>query len=550
MITFKRIFTVGVFLLLLPLLAPAQSLQLADSLYQKGKNFDNSGNMKQSEFYYREAYNIYRDFQDTASWLQAGKEYASAMMWRSKNEQAMELYQKLLKVEHPANDAYNRGDLYNSMGLLSRRTGNIERAQKYYQQSLPLAKQSADSLLLGVVYSNLGGVHEARGHYSQAMERYKQSIPYFKGINQPENVAISLGNIADIYSGLSLYDKALEFYNRSLTIHENVGNIHYLAGAYNSLANVQRELGNYDQALVSYKKSLEFSKKAGTPNRTATVLNNIGLLYKTLGEHDKALDYYQQSLAISKETSGPTNVAVTNNNIGQLFWDQGEREKAGSYYEKSYELRKQVGNPYEISVALNTMVKWHLDQDKYDEARDYANQLQTIGDTTNSYNILKTASTYFGQIDNKLGNPQSALGHFKKANVAPRNKLVEFKTFEEEFELGKELKFEDYFNEGQFIDVTGVSKGKGFQGVVKRHNFSGVGETTHGQKDQQRAPGSVGGASDPSRVFKGKKMAGRTGNNRVKVENLRILKIYSEENLVLLGGSVPGSNDGYLIIER
>lgn len=141
-------------------------------------------------------------------------------------------------------------------------------------------------------------------------------------------------------------------------------------------------------------------------------------------------------------------------------------------------------------------------------------------------------------------------GHFRRANVTPKRKLAEFDTFDEEHDLGKELKFDEFFSEGQFIDVTGFSKGKGFQGVVKRHGFSGVGETTHGQHDRQRAPGSIGGASDPSRVFKGKKMAGRTGNNRVKVENLRIVKIYAQENLVLLSGSVPGANNGYLIIER
>jgi large subunit ribosomal protein L3 len=143
-------------------------------------------------------------------------------------------------------------------------------------------------------------------------------------------------------------------------------------------------------------------------------------------------------------------------------------------------------------------------------------------------------------------NPQK--GHFQKAGTTPKAKLVEFKDFENEFKLG-DLVTVDILSEDSFVDVTGLSKGKGFQGVVKRHGFSGVGGQTHGQHNRLRAPGSLGASSFPSRVFKGMRMAGRMGGDRVKVENLRVLKVIPESNLVLIKGSVPGANGSYLIIE-
>jgi len=140
-------------------------------------------------------------------------------------------------------------------------------------------------------------------------------------------------------------------------------------------------------------------------------------------------------------------------------------------------------------------------------------------------------------------------GHFKKAGTSPKAKLVELKEFEEELKQG-DLVTVDMFGEDVFVDVTGFSKGKGFQGVVKRHGFHGVGGETHGQHDRQRAPGSLGGSSFPSRVFKGMRMAGRTGGDRVKIENLRVIKVIPENNLLMVKGSVPGPKGSYLIIEK
>ncbi len=140
-------------------------------------------------------------------------------------------------------------------------------------------------------------------------------------------------------------------------------------------------------------------------------------------------------------------------------------------------------------------------------------------------------------------------GHFQKAGISPKAKLVEFKEFENEFKLGDVITV-DLIEENTFVDITGISKGKGFQGVVTRHGFGGVGGQTHGQHNRGRAPGSVGASSFPSRVFKGMRMAGRTGGDRVKVENLRVIKVIPESNLLLIKGSVPGAKGSYLIIEK
>ncbi len=141
-------------------------------------------------------------------------------------------------------------------------------------------------------------------------------------------------------------------------------------------------------------------------------------------------------------------------------------------------------------------------------------------------------------------------GHFKKAKTTPKRKVVEFRDFEKEVSLGETLAASDIFAEGEWVDVTGTSKGKGFQGVVKRHNFSGVGESTHGQHNRLRAPGSIGACSTPSRVFKGMRMGGQMGNDRVLVENLEVVKVLPEKNVIVVKGSVPGAKGGYLILTK
>jgi len=140
-------------------------------------------------------------------------------------------------------------------------------------------------------------------------------------------------------------------------------------------------------------------------------------------------------------------------------------------------------------------------------------------------------------------------GHVIKAGASPKKKVVEFRDFEGEHKLGDTLGV-DLFQEGEFVDVSATSKGKGFQGVVRRHGFRGVGQATHGQHNRLRAPGSIGAGSDPSRVFKGMKMAGRMGGGKVTVQNLRVLKVVPEKNLLVLKGCVPGHKNAYITISK
>ncbi|MCK5729902.1 MAG: 50S ribosomal protein L3 [Draconibacterium sp.] len=171
---------------------------------------------------------------------------------------------------------------------------------------------------------------------------------------------------------------------------------------------------------------------------------------------------------------------------------------------------------------------------------------QVKTEETDGYNALQLA---YGDKKEKK-TTKAEFGHFKKAGVTPKRKVVEFKNnFQESFELGQEIDV-SVFHENDYVDVVGVSKGKGFQGVVKRHNFKGVNDATHGQHNRLRAPGSIGASSWPSRVFKGMRMAGRDGGKTVTIENLQVVKIIAEKNLIVVKGSVPGAKGSYLIMRK
>jgi large subunit ribosomal protein L3 len=169
---------------------------------------------------------------------------------------------------------------------------------------------------------------------------------------------------------------------------------------------------------------------------------------------------------------------------------------------------------------------------------------------TDGYRAVQLA---FGEKKEK-STTKAALGHFKKANTTPKKSIAEFRDFRKEFdgmvELGKQINVQDIFQEGDFLDAIGTSKGKGFQGVVKRHGFSGVGGATHGQHNRLRAPGSMGNASFASRVPKGKRLAGRMGTDRVKVSNLKVVKIMTEQNIIVISGSVPGAINSTVILQK
>jgi large subunit ribosomal protein L3 len=164
---------------------------------------------------------------------------------------------------------------------------------------------------------------------------------------------------------------------------------------------------------------------------------------------------------------------------------------------------------------------------------------------TDGYNALQLG---FGdQKEHRMNKPQ--MGHFKKSGSTPKKKIVEFRDFDGEHALGSSISV-DIFQEGEFVDVAGTSKGKGFQGVVKRHGFRGVGDATHGQHNRLRAPGSIGAASYPARVFKGMRMAGQMGNERVKVTNLQVMKVFPEKNILVVKGAIPGAKNSYVIVEK
>lgn len=165
---------------------------------------------------------------------------------------------------------------------------------------------------------------------------------------------------------------------------------------------------------------------------------------------------------------------------------------------------------------------------------------------TDGYSALQLG---FGDAKEK-NTSQPLQGHFEKAGTNPKRKLVEFRDSDLEKKAGETVTVDEVFQEGDMINAVGTSKGKGFQGVVKRHNFRGVNDATHGQHNRQRAPGSIGAASYPARVFKGMRMGGRDGGGRVKVKNLRVMKIFPEQNLILVKGAVPGHKGAIVILEK
>ena len=170
---------------------------------------------------------------------------------------------------------------------------------------------------------------------------------------------------------------------------------------------------------------------------------------------------------------------------------------------------------------------------------------QIKNEDKDGYNSVQLG--FFDKKETRINKAET--GHFKKAKTDPKRKVVEFKGFDSELNLGDVI-YVDHFTEGEYVDVSGISKGKGFQGVVKRHGFAGVGQSTHGQHNRLRAPGSIGAASYPARVFKGMRMAGQMGNSKVTVQNLKVLKVIPEKNLLVLKGAIPGHKNSFIVIRK
>ena len=172
---------------------------------------------------------------------------------------------------------------------------------------------------------------------------------------------------------------------------------------------------------------------------------------------------------------------------------------------------------------------------------------QVKSEESDGYTALQLG---FGEAKTK-NTTKPMMGHFDKAKTAPKQKLVEFRDFDAVSKaLGDVVRVEELFNEGDSVNASGVTKGKGFQGVVRRHGFSGVGDATHGQHNRLRAPGSIGASSFPSRVFKGMRMAGHMGTDNVKVKNLKVVKVFAEKNIILIKGAIPGHNGSFVVLEK
>ena len=172
---------------------------------------------------------------------------------------------------------------------------------------------------------------------------------------------------------------------------------------------------------------------------------------------------------------------------------------------------------------------------------------QVKTDDTDGYTSIQMG---FGEAKQK-NTSQAQMGHFQKAGTEPKRRIMEFRDFNAvNKSLGETVKVDEIFAEGDMVHAIGTTKGKGFQGVVRRHGFGGVMNATHGQHNRLRAPGSMGASSFPSRVFKGKRLGGRMGNDRVKIKNLRVLKIFPEQNLILVKGAIPGHNGAFVILEK
>lgn len=171
---------------------------------------------------------------------------------------------------------------------------------------------------------------------------------------------------------------------------------------------------------------------------------------------------------------------------------------------------------------------------------------QVKSEDVDGYSAVQLA---YGEAKEK-NTSQAMLGHFSKASTSPKSKVIEFPNFGLSKSLGDTVTIDELFEAGDKVSVVGTTKGKGFQGVVKRHGFRGVGDATHGQHNRLRAPGSIGAASYPAKVFKGMRMGGRTGNSRVKTKNLRVVSLFPDKNLILIKGAVPGPKGGFVIIEK
>ncbi len=416
---YKQISAFLLLIIVVPVVSSGQSLQLADSLRVKAEALHEQGKLREAEFYYQEAFPLYRQHQDTSSMIETGMYYAEVLYSRAKYDEAIDLFNNLLSINHTTRDSL-QARMERTMGLIKENIGQLEESVVHFENALRLARETNDSLMIGYTLQSMASNYNEMGNHSKALEIFRETIPILEAVDNKGGLSTAYSNIGTIYRELLLYDEALEFFNKSLRIRETLGDIRLLATAYRDIGGLQKELGNYDQALIAYQKGLEYANKAGTPVRKAIILNNIGTLYSQIGSPARALKYYEESLAIRKDILPPSRLTTLYSNIANRRFDLGEVEQAAGYYETILSIREEQGNMREVAKTLIDLAKVEEERENWHTALDYANRAYGIADSTKDYALLGDASIWLGYINSSMGNANSAIAHFRKSLVFSR----------------------------------------------------------------------------------------------------------------------------------
>ncbi|NGP77928.1 CHAT domain-containing protein [Balneolaceae bacterium YR4-1] len=397
-----------------PVLCHGQNKQLADSLRIKGESFHDQGKYREAEFYYKEAFPIYQKHRDTGSMIVTGMYYAEVMFARSKYNDAINLLNSLLDIDHIARDTL-RARMERTLGMIKENIGQLEESVAHFENALRLARESNDSLMIGYTLQSIADNYNGMGDHSKAINAYLNTIPILEAVGNRGGLSTAYRNIGSIYRELSLYDKALEYLNKSLEIRRELNNYDLLASSYNSIGGLQKDLGNYDQALIAYQKSLEYIDEVGSPADKANYLNNIGTLYNLIGNQNRALEYYEESLAIREKIDHPSRLTTLYSNIANRRFDLGDVQQAKKYYTTVLSIREEQGNATEIAKTLLDLAKVEQKKENLSQAHDYSRRAFAIADSTKDYSLLLDSSRRLGFIKREMDHSAEALSLFKNS---------------------------------------------------------------------------------------------------------------------------------------
>ncbi|MDX1585717.1 MAG: tetratricopeptide repeat protein, partial [Balneolaceae bacterium] len=399
--------------LLWPFLCHGQSLQLADSLRVKAEALHDRGKYKDAEFYYKEALQLYEEYQDSSSYIQTGMFYGEVLYSRSKYDEAISILNRLTKIDHSTRDT-NRARMERTIGMAKEQLGQLEESVSHYESALKLARESNDSLMIGYTLQSIAGNYRDMGNYSKSLSAFRETIPILEGIGNKRGLSAAYQNIGRINRELLLYDKALEYFSKSLKINQELNDVGYLSSIHLEIGGLQKELGNFDQALIAYQKSLEYVNQAGRPLRRAIILNNIGTLYSQMGQPQRALNYYEESLAIREELLPPTRLTTLYSNIANRRFELGHIQEAADYYNTVLSIRSEQENMREVAKTLLDLAKVEHESDNLDKAHAFAQRSFAIADSTKDYSLLNNASTWLGFISKSKKDFNRSISHFKK----------------------------------------------------------------------------------------------------------------------------------------